>query len=142
VITSEQAKAGIKAAIGMEAGLDKVLEAVEDVVAQSKPQPIDAEGQTFRGSDINLNILAKSVRACVKTQRTQAKYLRLVLEGYVDAGAPIPLDDAPVTVTPSAAKPTPVEPVDPNNPLGPLLNALNPKPPPPPHIPPTDKEAF
>jgi hypothetical protein len=56
--------------------------------------------------------LAKTARALAKTQRTQARYLCLVLEGYVEPPVGFADGAEPIKVTPVAADDLPPGPIN------------------------------
>ena len=159
MITEAVAQAGIKAATSMESGLADLADLCEEIVADLQSERESLASMVSERCHPRLYQLAQVVRAVTKTQRTQAKYLRLILEGY--QGEPQQLvvtpqhepgvGGAPVQTGPpingavnAGAVPLPdPPPFDPNNPLGAVFDALKPKPaPPPPHIPPAENESF
>jgi len=86
MITTDQANAGIEACLSMEKGIDSLLKSVNEVVKAS------AGGGGLTPAELLkiTYVLAQLTQATLKTQRTQAKYLRLVLQGYLD---PLPSDE-------------------------------------------------
>jgi hypothetical protein len=131
MIAPHVAQAGIKAAVSMESGLADLADLAEAMVGEisdERDSSIKSASQVQNREWIYK--LAQVVRAVAKTQRTQAKYLRLVLEGYVEPEPPIIVQPqhgepgvggAPVKTGPAplnGSTPPPPPPVGPGAPPG------------------------
>ena len=87
MITTDQANAGIEACLSMEKGIDSLIKSADKIVQQLQSEDLPVPAEELLASTY---VLAQLTQATLKTQRTQAKYLRLVLQGYLD---PLPSDE-------------------------------------------------